>query len=157
MRDEPDGTVWRAALGTDRNFALAGRDLYMALEYQYDGFGAASGDEIIPTVLSLPFRRGELQVLGRHATAFQAAWQATPLWSVEGLALWNLSDGSLLLSPAVSLSLSNEVTGRAGVYLGLGSETVPSPLLPGAPRVELPASEYGIVPGSLYLSVTAFF
>lgn len=157
VRDEPDETVWRAAAGMDRNFTLAGRDLYVAAEYQYDGFGAASGTDLVSTVLSVPYMRGELQVLGRHEAALQAMWQASPLVSVEWLTLWSLSDGSVLLSPAASLSLSNELTGRAGMYLGFGSETRPAPSIPGAPDTQLPASEYGIVPASLYLSVTAYF
>ena len=116
VRNEPDETVWRAAVGADRNFARAGRDLYMALEDQYDGFGAASGQDLVSTVLSVPYSRGELQVLGRHEAALQAAWQTSPLLSLEWLTLWSLSDGSVLLSPAASLSLSNEVTGRAGLF-----------------------------------------
>ena len=157
VRDEPAETVWRVAVGADRNFVLAGRDLYMAVEYQYDGFGAASGSDLVTTVLSVPYSRGELQVLGRHESALQAMWQASPLLSVEWLTLWSLSDGSVLLSPAASLSLSNEITGRAGMYLGFGPETRPAPSVPGAPVESLPASEYGIVPASLYLSVTAYF
>ncbi len=157
VRDEPGETVWRAAVGADRNFTLAGRDLYVALEYQYDGFGAESGRDLVPTVLSDPYRRGELQVLGRHEAALQAAWQTSPLVALEWLTLWSLSDGSVLLSPAASLSLSNEVTGRAGLFLGFGSETRPAPPILGAPDAELPASEYGIIPASLYISVTAYF
>jgi hypothetical protein len=144
-------------VGADRNFVLAGRDLYVAVEYQYDGFGAESGSDLLPTVLSVPYMRGELQVLGQHEAALQAMWQASPLLALEWLTLWSLSDGSVLLSPAASLSLSNEITGRAGMYLGFGSETTSTPEIPGAPVTELPASEYGIVPASLYLSVTAYF
>jgi len=110
-----------------------------------------------PTILSAPYARGELQVLGQHETALQAVWQASPLVSVEWLTLWSLSDGSVLLSPAASLSLSNEVTGRAGLYFGLGSETLSVPQVPGALDVDLPASEYGVLPSSLYVSVTAYF
>jgi hypothetical protein len=157
VRDEPDETVWRTAVGADRNFVLAGRDLYMAVEYQYDGFGAASGTDLVPTLLSVPYSRGELQVLGRHEAALQAMWQASPLVSFDWLTLWSLSDASVLLSPAASMSLSNEITGRAGMYLGFGSETRPAPSIPGAPVADLPASEYGVVPASLYLSVTAYF
>lgn len=158
VRDEPDGTVWRAAVGADRSLSLLGRDLYLAAEYQYDGYGAASGDELLATARSDAFRRGELQVLGRHEVALQASWQATPLLAAEGLVLWNASDGSLLVSPAASLSLSNEVEGRAGAYLGFGAGTLPPPPGPvGSELPGLPASEYGVVPASLYVSISAWF
>ena len=158
VRHEAGGTVWRAAVGADRNLSLLGRDLYLAAEYQYDGFGASSGREIVQTVRSDAYRRGELQVLGRHEVALQASWQATPLLAAEGLVLWNASDGSLLVSPAASVSLSNEIEGRAGAYLGFGAETLPPPPGPlGSELPDLPASEYGVVPTSLYVSVSAWF
>ena len=43
------------------------------------------------------------------------------------------------------------------MFLGLGPETRSVTPLPGPDPVEIPASEYGIAPGSLYVSVTAFF
>jgi len=109
--------------------------------------------------LSQPYRRGEMQVLGRDETALQASWQVTPLWSAEWLTIWNVDDGSFLLSPAASYSLSNEAYLRGGLFFGLGTGervlALPGPF-PGG-LISLPGSEYGIVPSSLYVSVTAFF
>jgi hypothetical protein len=149
LRDsEEKGLVPRLAVGADRSFPLAGRDLYLAAEYQHDGFGAANADEIPGVVLSDPFARGELQVVGRDETALQASWQAHPLLTTGLLWLWNLGDRSALLVPAASWSVSNEVTVRAGLFLGIGSNRT---------ETGLPGSEYGPVPTSLYLSLTAFF
>jgi len=151
--------VLRFALGADRSFSLAGRDLYVVLEYQRDGYGAASVDDYPEVRLSQPYRRGEMQVLGRDETALQASWQVTPLWSAEWLTIWNVDDGSFLLSPAARYSLSNEAYLRGGLFFGLGTGervlALPGPL-PGG-LISLPGSEYGIVPSSLYVSVTAFF
>ncbi|KPK63453.1 MAG: hypothetical protein AMS21_06695, partial [Gemmatimonas sp. SG8_38_2] len=63
LREEEDDIVLRATVDIDRLFALLGRDLYVVLEYQHDGFGASSPDQYTDIVASAPFARGELQVL----------------------------------------------------------------------------------------------
>jgi hypothetical protein len=134
--------VLRFSIGADRSFSVAGRDLYMVLEYQRDGYGARDPADYAAVLLSAPYQRGELQVIGRNELALQASWQATPLLTPELLAVWNLDDGSLLLTPAASYSLSNEMYVRGGFYFGIGAGRT---------------TEYGVVPSSLYLSLTAFF
>ena len=97
-------------------------------------------------------------MIGRNETALQASWQATPLLTADFLTTWNMNDGSFLLSPAASYSLSNEAYIRGGFFFGIGagegrSVSIPSENL----SFVLPGSEYGIVPSSLYISLTAFF
>jgi hypothetical protein len=155
--------VLRFSIGADRSFLLAGRDLYVVLEYQRDGYGAADPSDYMDVLFSDPYSRGELQVLGRDEAALQASWQATPLLTTDFLTMWNMNDGSFLLSPAVSYSLSNEAYVRGGFFFGIGpgERQVPLPL-PGSDLTDViaasvPGSEYGIVPSSLYISLSAFF
>jgi len=138
----------RFAIGVDRRFAVAGRDLYAVLEYQRDGLGASGPGELVGTLASTPAQRGELLVLGRDALAAQASFQIHPLWTADLLALADLDDSSLLLGPAVTRSVGGETTTRVGVYLGVGADTAAD----GAP-----ASEFGVVPLVGYLSLTTFF
>ena len=155
--------VLRFSIGADRSFSLAGRDLYVILEYQRDGFGAADPDEYLAVLASAPYSRGELQVIGRNEAALQASWQASPLLVADLLTTWNMNDGSLLLTPAATYSLSNEAYIRGGFFFGIGPGTrqVAVPTFASGPLepevLSVPASEYGIVPTSLYLSVSAFF
>lgn len=149
VRDLPSsGATLRAAVGVDRRFRLARRDLYVVLEYQHDGFGAARASAL-PTVLaSAPYRRGEMQVLGRDAVAVQASWQVHPLVSTELLILDDVRDGSALLAPAVAYSASEALSLRLGVYAGLGRSATP---------LGLPASEYGPLPTVGFASASFFF
>jgi hypothetical protein len=140
--------VVRAAVGADRRWTVLGRDLYAVLEVQHDGFGAGRPADLAATALSAPYRRGEMQVLGRDVAAAQATYQLHPLVRAELLLLGDLRDGSLLLAPAAAVSVSDNVGLRAGLYLAAGR----SPDALGVPR-----SEFGTVPRAGYLSLSAYF
>lgn len=149
LRGEPrGGATLRFAAGADRRWTVAGRDLYVVVEYQHDGFGAARVADLAAVAASAPYLRGEMQVLGRDVAAGQATWQVDPLARAELLLLSDLRDGSLLVAPAVAVSVSNDVAMRGGILLGAGAG-------PGA--LELPGSEFGGVPRSAYLSISAYF
>ena len=116
-------------------------------------------DHYLDVLLSDSYGRGEMQVIGRNETAIQASWQATPLFTTDFLTIWNMNDGSFLLSPAAIYSVSNEVYVRGGFFFGIGANErrIDVPIVPEEPQLVLPGSEYGIVPSSLYVSLTAFF
>jgi hypothetical protein len=139
--------VVRAALGVDRRVSLMNRDLYAVVEYQHDPFGASRPSDLKIVAMSPAATRHELQVLGEDEVAAQGTYQVHPLVSVELLALSNLRDGSALVSPALSVSLSDEANLRVGVFFPAGAG--PSPM---GPR-----SEYGQQPVSAYLALSAFF
>jgi hypothetical protein len=149
LRELEDEVVIRATVDIDRLFRLLGRDLYVVLEYQHDGFGASSPEGYTDVVTSAPFARGELQVLGQDELVGQASWQVHPLWNTSLLLLWNLNDVSAQLVPGASYSLSNEVRLQGGVFFGIGDST-PTPATP------IP-SEYGISPTTIYVALNAFF
>jgi hypothetical protein len=147
------GGVVRFALGVDRRFALAGRDLRLLLEYQRDGYGASGPDQLVPVAGSVERLRGELQTLARDAMAANASWQIHPLVEVGTFALVNLGDGSALLAPVVTRSLGDETSLRLGGVLGTG---------PGARRADgatspVPRSEHGGLPPAGFAALTWYF
>jgi len=149
LRDQDEALVFRGSIGLDRRFTVSGRDLFFVLEYQRDGFGASGEEDYARVLESDPFLRGELQVLGRDEAAVQTSYQLHPLWSLQGLLLWNLRDGSALVSPSFAYSASDSAAVSGGLFFGFGaSEVVPDAVLP---------SEYGLVPATAYLSVSLFF
>ena len=96
IREQEDGAAFRGTVGVDRLTQVKQRDLYVIVEYQHDGLGAASVSEYPVVRRSKPFSRGELQVLGRDETVVQASYQLRPLWSLAGVWIWNLNDRSAL-------------------------------------------------------------
>ncbi len=138
----------RGAAGFDRRWSVLGRDLYVVIEYQRDGYGAAGAGRLASVLLSRPYQRGELQVLGRDVVAGQLQYQLHPLVAGELLVLWDLGDGSAIVGPALALSASNEITVRAGAFLPEGNRTVSATAV---------GSEFGTAPRFAYASVSVFF
>ncbi|HEU4536104.1 MAG TPA: hypothetical protein VFS00_18395, partial [Polyangiaceae bacterium] len=58
-----------------------GRDLYAVVELQHDGFGAADANEILAVLGSEPYRRGEMQALGRDELAAHAPSVPPDAWA----------------------------------------------------------------------------
>lgn len=142
-------TVGRVAVGADRRWQVAGRDLHLVLEYQHDGLGAARPQDLLVAAASPAAARGELQVLGQDAVAASASYQVHPLTALSLLGLMNARDGSVLLAPGLSRSLSNEASLRLGLFAGLGRDADPvGPAL---------RSEYGATPFVAYLAASVFF
>ena len=149
IREQEDGAAFRGTVGVDRLTQVSARDLYIVVEYQHDGFGAASVDQYPAVLQSDPFSRGELQILGRDETVVQASYQLHPLWSFAGVWLWNLHDRSALISPSFAYSLSDESSITGGVFLGIGDDEVTA--------TRLVPSEYGPAGTTAFVSLSWFF
>jgi len=149
LQENEGSMALRGSVGIDGRLGVWKRDLYYVVEYQRDGFGAGNSAEILQVIQSDAYARGQLQVLGRDEIVLQGSYQVHPLWALSLLLMTNVDDPSSLLSPSVSYSISNEVSGSGGMFFGFGDST---------PTLELPIpSEYGLVPNYVYLSLTVFF
>ncbi len=141
--------VPRFAVGFDERFTLIGRDLYVVVEYQHDGFGAASSRDIPSVLVSPPLLRGEMQVLGEDVTGAHIGYDLGSLLKADVLGLWDLRDHSVLLGPALSYSLTDALTARGGLLAGIGE--------PPTPLAAEPGTEFGRVPITAYVALAAFF
>ena len=149
VRSLNDAVIFRGTLGLDRQLQLRGKDLFLVVEYQRDGLGAAGPEEYLGLLQSETFRRGEHQVLGRDEAVFQTSYQLHPLWNLAGLWIWNLNDRSALISPSFTYSASDETSIAGGMFFSLGdSEVTPTRPLP---------SEFGLAGTTAYISLNWFF
>lgn len=140
----------RGAIGLDRFFTTNGKDLYFTVELQYDGFGAGNASQFPDIITSRSFIRGDMQTLGEWNIASQIAYQIHPLVSLNGLALINVLDRSVLASPGLTWSTTGSLTVTAAAFRGLGTELV-------SPGTLGWGSEYGFVPTIGYISASWFF
>ncbi len=146
-----DRTAVRASAGFDRTFSAAGREMYLVIEYQHDGLGASTSEDLLAVATSRAFAQGEMQVLGRDVGALQLAYQLHPLLSASNITLASLRDGSFLLGPGLGYSATESVSVRFGAFVGVGEGVTRDGVVP---RL---GSEFGAVPRVVYLSTNFYF
>ena len=151
IREHPNAEVtMRGAIGLDRFFTPGGKNLYFAVELQYDGFGAQNTSKLLETINSKPFIQGDMQTIGQWTVASQLSYQVHPLVGVSGLTLVNARDRSVLVSPGLNWSATSSLTVTAAAFRGLGAELA-------SPGTLGLGSEYGFIPAIGYVSTSWFF
>ena len=153
----PAGGAWgdprlapKAVLGGSYRFAV-GRGLAVFAEYHWSGFGARSPDELVELLAtSAEFRerylRGDTQILQRQAVSLLATLELTNELSGQALALVSPRDGSGVLSPSFTYTLSDAASVQATLYLPWGAE----------PDGLTLQSDYGWMPLSAFIQIRVY-
>jgi hypothetical protein len=153
-RDQPKGDDYvRLTAGIDRS--LSGR-LYGFLEYHYSSAGASRPADYISLFSQPAYTRGTAYLLGRHYLSAGLTFQVSPLIPFTGLVIWNVSDGSLAISPQAEYNVAENIYLGAGAYLGLGRAPGTS-LFAGPPLVPDLRSEFGSYPDFVFVSFRVYF
>jgi hypothetical protein len=145
-----DRLVAKAVLGGSYTFDV-GDGLTMFTEYHYNGFGIEDAEDFTAAFLDpdlqARFLRGDMQIAGRHALALQTVYPVTDSWSTALLLMTSPKDGSGLLSPAATWSISDSAT------------LIMSGIVPWGPGPDTGTfdSEYGASSTSLFLQLNLYF
>ncbi len=146
-----DDLVAKAVLGASYTFDI-GSGLTLWAEYHYSGFGTDEMDEVALRFLDEDylerFLRGDMQMIGKRAVAFQSAYELDDSWSASLLWLFNPDDESGVVSPGLSCSVSDETSILISAHFPYGRE---------ADRLGIPRTEYGDGPASVFLQVSVSF
>lgn len=124
-----DNPRWvpKAVLGGSYQIGVAG-GIRLLAEYHYSGFGISRPDELLERLadpaIQKRYLRGDTQILGRHALALVASWQALPTLGVSATWLQDPVDGSGLAAPTLNWDFSEKVTLIGGVYASYGRRPV---------------------------------
>jgi hypothetical protein len=124
------------ALDVDERFvrAVAGvslqptSELFITGEYYFNGWGTTEPENYLTILQSPRVARGEVFGAGRHYFGLVAAWQATGLLSIQGIAITNLTDPSMQFVPALEYWAAQSVLVRFGGYIPLGRKPDPAGL-----------------------------
>jgi hypothetical protein len=139
----------KAVLGGSYRLAM-GRGLVVFAEYHYSGFGVREPEDLIPLLANPDFRarflRGDSQILGRHAVALLGSIELSNELSVQVLGLASPVDGSGVLSPSATFTLSDAASVQANLYLPWGAK----------PDGLVLRSEYGATPLSLFVQARIY-
>lgn len=163
--------------GTDDAFlrAVAGADVILPLnatlmgEVYVQTLGADDPADYLEVAAGERFTRGELWLAGRLYGATALSWELTPLLRPSVAAVVNLEDGSLLASPSLAWSVSDEVSLSLGAQLTLGdrpkdlqaADLVRPDGTPRSPEelstLLVAESEFGLYPNVVFLQMSAYF
>ncbi|MHA7879421.1 MAG: hypothetical protein ACX931_06510 [Saccharospirillum sp.] len=139
----------RLTLGTDQQVL---DDLYLVLEYHFNGAGRHPAD--LASVQSNFYRKGMVVPLGRHYVSALASQPLTPLLSVQGNVLINLGDGSTLLNAGLDYSLSDNSRLDVGISLPVAEAPAVLGSEPGTVRL---GDEFGVYPARISVNWSTVF
>ena len=131
----------------------------VTMEYYYQSLGSEKAADYLEFAQSDRYARGELWVMGQHYLALAWAQEITALSSGNIAVIGNLVDASALLSPSISLSVSDEVQLVAGGFVGVGEQpktTSVTEVLINPDALQF-NSEFGMMPGSGFVQLRSYF
>ena len=146
----------RASMGVDYN--LNWKDgVYVYCEYHYNGASADDPDEYLRQMTKTAYRDGAVYLLGRHYLGTGAAFQVTPLWTVNLSLLVNPGDRSAYYTGALEYNFSENAYLSLGLNIPQGrNPVIAAGSAPGTSTVR-PQSEFGLYPALYYTSISFYF
>ena len=147
--DEPDPSedYLRTSIGLDYSF---GGETYAFIEYHFNGVGAKKPDSYLTNLEQSAYTRGGVYLLSRHYLAPGVTHQVTPLISVSGQMLFNLSDPSILVAPQIAYNIAEDIHLSIGGFVSIGKRPKDSE----SPEFQ---SEFGSYPNLFFSSFRVYF
>ncbi len=139
-----DSSYTRLSIGADSAFTPK---VYGYIEYHHNGPGTEEPGEYALNALNAAYIEGSVYLLGRNYLSPGLIVEVTPLLRMEAAALINIDDGSALVAPSLTYSVSDNATASAGAYIGTGDR----------PEAGVLRSEFGSYPDAYYLSLKYYF
>ena len=147
--DLPDAAdnYLRTSVGLDYSF---GGETYTFIEYHFNGAGAKSPENFLTNLEQPAYTRGGVYLLGTHYLAPGISHQLTPLISLSGQILFNLSDPSTWVAPQIAYNVAEDIHLSVGGFLSLGKRPK------NTDSTEL-QSEFGSYPNLFFSSFRVYF
>ncbi len=117
--DEPNtiDNYLRTSIGLDYSF---GGETYTFIEYHFNGAGATEPENFLTNLEEPAYTRGGVYLLGIHYLAPGVAYQLTPLISLSGQILLNLSDPSTWIAPQIAYNVAEDIHLSVGGFVSIG-------------------------------------
>ena len=143
--------------------------LTVLAEVYYQSIGEIDPSRYLDFALSPRVTRGELWSMGHLYGAVSLAYEITPLISANMAVTCNILDGSALLSPGLSWSISDNADLVFGAMFALGKKPADIELTDlirddgslitadDIGEVFKPRSEFGLMPQTAYLQINSYF
>ena len=107
----------RASIGLDYSF---GGVAYGFIEYHFNGAGSQEPEDYLDNLTQPAYTDGAVYFMGRHYFAPGLTLQITPLISLGGVVLSNISDPSVFPSLQIEYNFAQDIYLSAGGFIGIG-------------------------------------
>ena len=118
--DSEDGEAenyLRASIGLDYSF---GGVAYGFIEYHFSGAGAGEPEDYLANLDQPAYTDGAVYLMGKHYFVPGLTYQITPLISLSGVVLLNISDPSVFPSVQIEYNFAQDIYISAGGFIGIG-------------------------------------
>lgn len=137
----------RSSIGLDYSF---NGETYTFIEYHYNGAGTNKPENFLSNIEHSAYTRGGVYLLGVHYLAPGISHQLTPLMSLSGQLLINLTDPSIWFAPNIAYNIAEDIHLSVGGLISLG-ET------PKNGEAILLQSEFGSYPMLFFTSFSVYY
>lgn len=137
----------RTSIGFDYSF---NGETYTFIEYHYNGTGTNKPENYLTNIDQPAYAHGGVYLLGVHYLAPGISHQLSPLISLSGQMLINLTDPSIWLSPNIAYNIAEDVHLSIGGLISLG-ETPKN-----GETIEF-QSEFGSYPNLFFTSISVYY
>ena len=137
----------RTSFGLDYSFS---GETYAFIEYHFNGAGTDKPDNYLTNLDRSAYTRGGVYLLGVHYLAPGISHQLTPLISISGQMLFNLSDPSTWIAPQIAYNIAEDIHLSVGGFISLGKRPKDGDL------TQL-QSEFGSYPNLFFSSFRVYF
>jgi len=141
----PEEDYFRLSIGADYSFTSR---LYGFIEYHYNGAGTGTPSDYLKAAKETAFTEGAVYLLGRNYLAPGLSFEITPLIIFGSQLLFNMEDGSALISPSIEWSVSQNIYAELSAFIGVGSES---------PDSDRPDNEFGLYTDTYFASLSFYF
>jgi hypothetical protein len=107
----------RASIGLDYSF---GGVSYGFIEYHFSGAGSQEPEDYLDNLERPAYTDGAVYLMGKHYFVPGLTFQITPLISLSGVVLSNISDPSVFPSLQVEYNFAQDIYLSAGGFIGIG-------------------------------------
>lgn len=137
----------RTSVGFDYSF---GGETYAFIEYHLNGAGTQKPENFLTNLEKPAYTRGGVYLLGVHYLAPGVTHQLTPLISLSGQMLFNLSDPSTWIAPQIAYNVAEDIHLSLGGFISIGKR----PKNGDSTQLQ---SEFGSYPNLFFSSFRVYF
>ena len=137
----------RSSVGLDYSF---NGETYTFIEYHYNGAGTNKPENFLSNIEHSAYTRGGVYLLGVHYLAPGISHQLTPLISLGGQILINLTDPSIWITPNMAYNIAEDIHLSIGGLISLGKT-------PKNGETSQLQSEFGSYPNLFFTSFNVYY